>query len=679
MKTSKKNVTSWWKGLLACGCLVLSAMLFCAAGIEARADVQVQENSSFVIEADKMSTDRDVYEIRVKIQNTGKDWEGTVRVYVDENYEAGAAYDVTISLPQGSEKQFVVKVPVNSIEDTNGAVQISLLDKREKEVAQKEFRGLLYEETDALFMGILSDEYDALTYLDMGGKQIYYYGDDYPIKLTKLEQSSLADTLESLDLLVIDTYNTSVLTDEDLKAIELWNYDGGVLILGTGSYAEDVLSGFERYNAGYLNVSVANGQQGNQSSDYYSQDLENLAQVPFANILDTKGNYMMQYNSNAMAVYMGDGAVGILPYSLTELGKQGSDYFTYIGGDQEEFVLSMLEEITSHANKRYDTSSSYHSYDSAANRAYRMLGIMGSENSPLHFGILKFIIIMYVIVAGPVLYLILKASKKRELYWILVPATALVGIVLVFLAGRGFEVVDTRAYTVTIKDLDRPGSRTSYLYCYNAHHKEWDLQLAQGYEYAGDMWNDHYYYDVDEGDYYHHFKQEGDRISFGIKPDTNFEDSYFMAHGNDGENSGTIVNGIVNLGWSGPEGTVTNSTNKDFLYYAVILNDTVYVYKDLPAGATHDLSKQTYLHGTSSYSNIWSGYIYDFLQDEMNMRNRKKEDISALAALGVGICGAYPESDANQCVIIGVTEDWENVVDDRCSEISYGCLYTIMK
>ena len=50
------------------------------------------------------------------------------------------------------------------------------------------------------------------------------------------------------------------------------------------------------------------------------------------------------------------------------------------------------------------------------------------------------------------------------------------------------------------------------------------------------------------------------------------------------------------------------------------------------------------------------------------------------AALGMGICTAYYyHENIGATLVVGVTQDWENIVDDNCSEVSYGCVYTVQK
>lgn len=643
--------------------ILLGLVFWGQAGISVRA-----LEDSFVIEATKLPANEETYDIQLNIENLGSDWEGTVRLVVDEEYRCSTAYDTIISLPQGSIKQFVVKVPVNSIEDTSGTITVTLLDKEQKKTADKVFKHFLREEEKALAMGILSDDYSALTYLDMGGGELFFYGDEYPIRLVEITQDNLEATLETLEFLVIDTYNTGVLTDEERAAIETWNYDGGVLIVGTGAYAEDTLAGFQD---SYLGVECGNIFTPDELGNYNTSEYVNMALLTLAELHEVSQPYNVQYLNKAWTCSYGNGAVGILPYSLTELAKMGDSFYQNI--DQMGFVLDILDTTCMESGSRYNSSTynqNYYNY----NMLRRMLRLIGSVNSPLSFGVLKFLVIIYVIFVGPVLYIILRMLKKRELYWVAVPGAALLGILLIFFAGRGFEVVDTRVYSVTAQNLAGKRSSTSYLYCYDATKKEWDLKLSDGYDYIGALMNEQYNYEADK--YYHHIKREGEVLSFGIRPSSNFEDSFFYAgKGVGSESSGSIDGHGISLSLSGIAGTVTNATEKDFSYYAVITNGSLYVYAGLGAGESRDLTKQEPIYSTSQGNDIWHDYMYIFLNDIRN--EEEPEIVSALSALGIGICSVYTQEEIDKTVVIGVTENWNQTVDDECSEIAYGCLYVI--
>ncbi len=641
-------------------CLLAGIMLWLDMDMYALA-----EEDAFVIEANKLPTNEEAYNIQLNIENIGADWEGTVRLTVEEDYRYPTAYDTILSLPAGSTKQFVVRVPLNSMEDTTGTVTVTLLDKKEEVVQFEVFRKLLKDEDDYLVMGILSDDYAALTYLDMGGNEIYFYGDDYPIKLVEITQDNLENELAILDFFVIDTYNTGVLTEEELLLIEEWNRNGGMLVLGTGAYAEDTLAGFKD---SYLGVECVNIMAPEENGYYYDTDYVNMSLLTIAELRENSQQfYNVQYNKSWTCSW-GDGAIGILPYSLTELGTMGNDFF--VSTDQVYFVMELLDNISMESAKRYNNSThnNYYNY----NLARRILRLIGSANSPLNFGVMRLLVIAYVIFAGPILYLILRMAKKRELYWVAVPIASLLGVVLIFFAGRGFEVVDTRVYSVTTEDLNNKEA-SSYLYCYDESKKEWELQLSDGYLYAGALMNEQYGYD-DDGSYYHHIVKEGDVMSFGIRPSANFEDSFFYAGGKAGANNGMINHKGIKKSLSGIEGVVSNATDKDFAYFAVIADDVWYVFEGIEAGESCELQSMMPIYSDNT-GDIWHDYLYNFLNSVRREENADK--LSALSALGIGIFAVCEEETTGKTIIIGVVEDWDKVVDDKCSEMAYGCLYVV--
>lgn len=651
---------------LALGILFWSLCLG-AAGISAKA-----EGQRFIIDAEAQPSNKSAYEVWLTVENQGQDWEGTVRLTIDVDSNGGykstsfCAYDTILSLPSGSTKQFVVKLPKDSLERTDGTVKITLLDKNEVGVAQKEFDRLLQAQAEFLSMGILSDEYLSLTYLDMGGNEIDYGSNNYPVKLVELNQDNLADTLDALNFLVIDSYNTGVLSDKTLESIEQWLDNGGVLIVGTGSSAEKVLSGLDD-----LDIQCSKGDV--QGEDIYDSYVD-ISQLSVVELIDRNDRYEEVSGILALVRSWGNGAVGILPYSLSELGElDASGYQAYT---QEEIIESILWQVGDYAALRYG-SGGY------ANKGYdvrytlkRCCYLLGNGSSSLQFGLLKLIVILYVIFVGPVLYLILRFAKKRDLYWIAVPAATLVGILLVYAAGRGFKVTGTNVFSATIENLSGGGNVQTYLRCYDAGHKQWDLRLAEGYEYAGPL-EEGYYRSSDHEKYYYHIKKEGDRLFFGFEPSIGFEDSYFLAGITKEPEGGSISGNLQADGQSSIKGTVTNETKRDFIYFAVIINGQLFVYKNLPAGAGVKLeAAEKVFDDTTGYYSGPESYLYNYIGEAQ--RTDKKKDKDVLTALGIGISYLYSLEDADMTAIIGVCEDWDKAVDDNCSEVSYGCLYVVL-
>ena len=650
-------------------CLILCmVVVFCTTALTVQAK---GEGDAFFVWLDVSGADETAYEIQVNIENKGKDWEGIVRLIPNQSYRMSTAYDTVISLPEGSKKQFSVIIPRIGLEDENGTVGLALLDKKNKVILEEEYVHLLNGGMTALSMGILSDDYSALTYLDMGGNTLHFWSDEYPVRLVELTQMNLLEKLEKLQILVIDEYNTEVLTDSELNAISAWCENGGILLIGTGASVEKTLCGL----AGFVDVeSDGTWQQisQNQYMDSLQWQMLDMVELQYTG----KYSYEIMYTTAALNYNYKDGAIGILPYSLTEFGKIGKefydDYWT-----RDEFVRGILQDLSymsisgnnaPYRDVKYNISDEIQS----------MLRAIGGVNSDLDFDLLKILVIVYVIVVGPLLYVMLKTVKKRELYWVAVPAVVCVGVLLIYLAGRGFEVANTRAFTVTAENLEDVSKSKSYLYAYDASHDEWMIQLEQGYTNGSKLGYHTYRYSNEEGAYDCRVLKEGERLSVGIVPEENFEDSYFVVgKGKDSKPAeGALHGNNVYEDYDKLYGTVTNDTTYDFPYYAVVVANHMFVLEDLKAGETVDLRSESVLYHNADRDAYFQRYRYQFIQDKY-YNDKKNSDISELAALGVGVFHILPETEGTEVVLIGLLPEAEGVIDDDCNELAYKCVYQI--
>lgn len=658
-----------WAGLLPA---LLILLIFCGCRVRAEA-----VKGPFLIDVELLpGGDGSTYDIRLSVQNNGGDWAGTARLSIVYADCVPCVYDTELSLPGGARKQFTVRIPVGSIANERlTTARVLLLDGQGRETVSETFQRLLENEGDKLKMGILSDAYASLTYLDMGGKTLYYYGDEYPVRLTELDRDSLTDSLDSLAMLVIDRYPTEILTEEDLSALQDWVMDGGVLIIGTGAYAGDTLGGFDDRFVG-VEMSVPADSQESTGAGMDTVVVEdkwmNLVDQEQLTLADLRWN-LRDYERAAggWVTSWNNGAVAVMPYSFSELGGLGPDAFS--GLDRAEIVRGVLDEIAGFSAMRYDAAGNRYNLESVRNRLF---GVIGNSGSSFNIGVLKIIVVGYVILVGPVLYLILRAVKKRELYWAAVPVAAVLGLALVYAAGRGFEVRDIRVYSVTAEELGSRGRFETFMLCYGAGYGEWQMRLGTDYDYIGPLYPSYYTdYDSRGGlNYYGHVKRDGNGLFFGVRPRGSFENAYFQAGGSGrGSAQGSVeMEGIREadpMVAYGLSGTVTNGTDRDFLYIALIRSGTMYVYGGLPSGGSGRLEEMDLLYSGVPVYDGYGAYV-SWLRYYDNAGGT-----DSLAALGIGVCGLAPRAEGAEVFFIGVVGDYERAVDDSCSEVSYGCLY----
>lgn len=639
------------------------------------------EEGTFSGDVRVLKQEGDRYVMQVTVENSGEDFTGTAQVIFGASYD-NCAYNTEIVLPAQGKKQFTITVPEKAADTVYGICQLNFLNEKGSVVQSIPMRDVFNDFFSGIPVGILSDHYSDLSFMDVGGELFYIRGINYPMELVELDNDNLAGYLDGLYFLVIDQFNTSALSDENIQAVQDWVRDGGWLIIGTGAYAEQTLSGFDE---DFLDVEVIHvsepGEENyvtsnaNQYGYYYTYVDE--ADIDFSQMSVAELNYNKMYayggvsesvENPAVNCPVEDGAVSLLYFSLGEKELQKMSPY---------MVQSIYQELMYNSN-------SYQNIRRSPDMEYmgqRALAFIDSCNTDVDFSWLKVLIIIYVVLVGPILYLILRKCKKSEWYWVGAPALGLLFIAGVFLFGRGLSVKDTKVYSVTVQQADGNQADT-YLLAYHSGVKPWELRLQEDYEAAGPGFQGYDYYGSSTAvinDYHYIVGNDGEGLSVGLKPRENFENGFLYA-GKKAESVGTFTGAeLKGIGIGSAEGTVTNDTGCDLTYMAVWSNNYLMVFSDVKAGETLDL-RQAAGNGRCIYESS-AAYFETLLYDLVGIYGARVEyDQDDMAALLIGLGVAEEHNSQPGAVIVaGVVKDYDKAVADKCSEIAYGCFYSYIK
>lgn len=621
----------------------------------------------------------DRYVMQVTVENRGEDFTGTVQVIFGECYD-NCAYRTEITLPAQGKKQFTITVPERAMDTVYGLCRLDFLDEKGESVQAIQMKDILGGTTSGIPVGILSDNYSGLTFMDAGGDTFNMKGMEKPLDLVELDNDNLTGYLDGLYFLIIDQFNVSSLSEENIQAIQNWVNNGGWLIIGTGAYAEQTLSGFDE---DFLDVEVVNVSEPGEENfasvnavqfgyyDRYRYEDINFTQMAMAEL---NYNTMYKYgavsesgDNPAVCLCPGHGAVMLLFFSLGEKELQKMTTYT-------------VQEI--YREPMYN-SSSYHSMRGGSNMeslGRSALSFMDNINANVDFSGLRALILIYVILVGPVLYLILRKCKKREWYWVGAPALGILFIAGVFFFGRSTRVNETKAYSVTVQQVDGSQEDT-YLLAYHSGVKPWTLHLQDSYEVAGPgfLGYNNYYYVTSGIDDYHYLVSDGSQgLSVGLKPQENFESAFLYAGGRTESKGALTVRDLTEHGFGNVSGVITNETGYDLAYMAVWFNSYITVISDVKAGETVDI-QQAVIDGRGVYQESVP-YFDDLLHSMVGVylsrsRDYEQDDMAALF-IGLGIAEKKKPQSGGSAIIAGVVKDYDKVFTDKCSEISYGCLYS---
>lgn len=668
---------------------VLAFVLALSSGVSAvYADAPERKDFSGKVEFLRQEEGR--YVFQVTAANAGNDFTGAVRLMFASHNTEACAFDTELVLPKDGQKQFALAIPENAVDSARGTCEMSFLDEKGKLLETITFKNVFGNAKSGFGVGILSDSYDDLTYLDLGGADFDALGKSEPIKLIALDQENLAANLDGLYYLVIDRFDVASLGEENIRLIQNWVENGGWLVIGTGEYGEQTLGGFDEDFLGLEAGKISEPGEANYLSDEMQNNPDMFwmyrdAGIDFRNMAVMEP--VFQYNGYSFdqnwvqpcfCASAGDGSVSVFLFSLAEPELKRKGY--------QAFYRSMLEESMNYAR----SASYYYDRSDMEYLGQNALARIDHENTSVDFGWLKLLIVAYVVLAGPVLYLLLRKGKKSECYWIGVPLLGIVFIALVFFFGKGIRLTETKVYSVSLQKVDGTW-QDSYYDAYRSGTRPWSLRLADSYELAGAGFSGGgYYYSGTIGDYHYLARKDSQGLSIGMKPRENFESAYLYAGGRTAPAGTFDARGLAarwgNAGWQFA-GTVTNATDEDLAYLAVASPDgQLMIFSDVKAGETLDLAAEA---GTGRCIYSAQGKDYHKLYYDLNERRPLTVTVDAvdeLMALFIGIgmttdrgeqsiYQTSPGDEERQARIIGLVRNASATIASRCEEKAYRCLY----
>ncbi len=295
--------------------------------------------------------------------------------------------------------------------------------------------GDVYASAPPLLIGVLTDERDSVNYLKK--IETLQYSEDYcgrkacfvliPPERFPEEKSVMA----SFDLLLINDFDLSVssaLTDRQKEVLETYIRTGGTVFAGTGADVSRVVRDFSDYFASPSAATVT--QQGKVDLEIQNTVIEQL--------------YTVQLQDNELETLMERQLYGHRTYSLYFLSWSLSDSVFRSWSEAPEAVFLFLS--------RY--SSVFHLSADSWNGSYFSALKAMPENRMPGLAAIVVILVCYLLLIGPVGYLILKKKKKREWLWWTIPVCAILFAAAVFVYGFYSRGGGTITNTLTMVELN---------------------------------------------------------------------------------------------------------------------------------------------------------------------------------------------------------------------------------
>lgn len=531
-----------------------------------------------------------------------ENFNGVLRIISDtDSSQLVAGYGKRITLAAGEAKTY--KMTVNTPSGL-GEVHLAIMNENDK---------VLYEEKTFLNVtssggysqvGVLSDDYSGVGYFN--GVSVQYTGSGSSststIEFTGDSFPEDWQVLKMVNYLVIDNFDTSSLSEKQYDALKRWVNNGGVLILSLGSHYQNVLSGFkDDFVSGSLGAISKKTLTWNTTEETLT--LNDVECMSFS--LDD-GEEFADFSTDKTAYVkkVGLGNVVVLSYSLS---MEPMSTFT-----RRNEVASML--LSSSASSVTENIMLNGGYDNKTTMGMDLISI--SENirkpSTVLYGLL---LTLYVVLVGPLLYLILKKTNKREKIWIAIPVVAFVFTGIIYLTSFIYRINKPLLNTFSLISADEEGaSETVYSSVVCPSAKKYTLKLNDTYDEVRYNYNQYDYSmfgnntSAEEGKYDYMLMDNGTDREMILNSSSAFKSFGFTAGRVADEGVGHFT---LNLDCktSGFSGTVTNDTAYDLTDVVVNYETHLYLVGDLKKGetATIDEGNLIQTQGYGTFDNLYSG------------------------------------------------------------------------
>jgi hypothetical protein len=420
--------------------------------------------------------------VHVVLSNEGADVEGELRVSLDGDVNP-AAYIRRVTLPAQSRKSYFFHLPLYDL-PSRPKVVVQLWAGR-KIVVSRSVTTILLEEDEQLY-GIVSAAPSDLAFL----------GTIAPVArkavVAQLDLESLSPvplSWEGLDVLVLNDVDTTVLSGEQKQALATWVAHGGHLVVGGGA-------GAARTAAGLSNLLSASIDGIRSVDDLWALgELVGVSVAPgpyaIAEATLRDGEVLVE-QEGAVLVARRTVGVGNVTFLAFDAGVN-----PFVDWDDNVRLWQWL--VGGFFSQQRPTIQNGYQAREAVNT------IPGIKH-PSILQILGFLLI-YVILIGPVNYVVLRKLDRRELAWITIPVLVLGFSACAYVTGfqlRGFDAIVHRLVVVYVPQEVQIGRVSQLVGLFSPRRTNYDVWM-EGMEVRA--FSGGYYYDAPSGRPLHVYRE----------------------------------------------------------------------------------------------------------------------------------------------------------------------------
>lgn len=409
--------------------------------------------------------------VHVKISAPGRNISGEIQVEANLDQTRKIILAKPVQLTAGSAQEFYFEIPVAT---ARRSIQIRLVEGK-KTLAEEEFSFKRLLSPEIMLIGVLSDDPEAFGFLN-GNTVPVAMGSDYTEKMKVMIAAGMStmpipemvqdyqkkqavvvslnrnsfpektEVMDSFDFIMINQFDTSLLSKMQLSTLENWVNTGGILMLGTGMNWQKVYHGLPERLKPFSISSTADVSCDAILQSFTEREASGLTlrlargDLGFEYFPVSSGNE--NYKPGEPTRWFNDDIIAGNANSplVLKYGKEMGTILVFTFDPAAEPFVSWpgknilfenaFKFIGSNIQRFYENGYGFYQKQqySTSNLQYLATEIPSEKKPP--FALMFIILGIYIILAGPVLYIILKHKDKRDLAWICIPALS-----VLFLAG----------------------------------------------------------------------------------------------------------------------------------------------------------------------------------------------------------------------------------------------------
>src|SRR3989440_3164409 len=432
--------------------------------------------------------------VQISLSNNGPDFSGMLSIAAPSPFggpgNLTSTYRKTITLANGAQKQVTMYVPLNfGAPGSTQSIKINLLDDNGNVVRSQTSTLTSVGEND-VFVAVLSDQnlgfnpLYSISLPNQGGSMV----------VEPLNASTMPDTtsiLKNFNLIVLDNFTTSNLSNDQLAALQTWVNQGGALIEVGGpewrrtlstlptSLLPVTINGTSTLPAGthLLPIGGPTGgdpRQGTMPGTVNAPVIVSTATLAQANNGDLQSATILAASSTPLIVQAHQGQ-GIICYLAFDPTLAPIINWPGAGVLWKGLVLRALGDGVLNSSNNF-----------ALGKPLQTGGLAGLlqnllAHAPPSPWLLLVLLLGYLIILGPVRFLLVRWRKRRDWNWRIVLSSIIIFSLLSYglaIQQKGEAVLSNR---VSIIQLNQGGSSahiTTYLGTFVLNQGDYQLHIS---------------------------------------------------------------------------------------------------------------------------------------------------------------------------------------------------------